>query len=424
MSEVESAFHFHGRIPASKSILNRLFILKSFEPSVKIVGDSHADDVLKMKSALAHFERGEMADCGAGGTTLRFVALRVSRRPGTHHLSGSLRLFERPQAELVRILEQLGCEAELGRQRLTIRSQGWKIPEAGVTIDRSISSQFASAILLSSWELDQPLTLKFTGSDGLHSYFALTLELAKRAGLRLLEETETKLTIAPGCKVQPGTFIAEPDLSSAFAIAGLAAVRGQAEFLDWPMMSLQPDGAFVGLLQLMGCRISVRAEPVAAGESGQTMNVLRIERPEGALRPVTCELRESPDLFPVLSVLCAFADGRSVLFGAPHFAHKESSRIEKSEELVRLLGRKCRKIEGGLEIDGEPPRSLEKPTHVIFDTDHDHRLAMAAGVARAAVHSIEKRNIEIRGLEAVNKSFPEFWATAADITGLTGASAR
>jgi len=431
------AFRFRGRIPASKSILNRLLILRSFEPGLTIDGDSHSDDVVKMKSALAsllgdgqgrgvggvgvpHESGGEVADCGSAGTTLRFLALRASRIPGTHHLSGSRRLFERPQNELVHLMRQLGCEAELGPQRITIRGEGWKIPEEGLIIDRSVSSQFASGVLLSAWDLPVPLRMRFAGDIVSESYFAMTVELVRRAGLRMTRPSSAELVVEPRSRLVSQTIIAESDLSSAFSVAALAAVAGRAEFESYPARSLQPDGVFAEMFQRMGCRV----------EFIEADGVLVVERPDGNLRPIDWDLRESPDLFPVLSVVCAFAEGRSRLHGAPHLAHKESNRIEKSAELIRIMGRESHAIEGGLEIEGRAPTDRDDASresiHVsvpvsapvsipvgvpvnapVYDTDHDHRLAMAAAVARAG-------GVAIRILHpvVVTKSFPEFFDIA------------
>lgn len=405
-------FHFRGRIPASKSILNRLLILRSFEYGLVIDGDSNADDVIKMRNALAQFERGEMADCGHAGTTLRFLALRASRLPGTHHLAGSLRLFQRPQTEIIRLLEQLGCQADVGPQRLTIRGQGWVVPKQGLAIDRSVSSQFASAVLLSAWDLPEPLSLRFEGDAVSESYFAMSLELARRAGMKFEKVSDSEVIVAAGSRVVPQILDAETDVSSAFAVAGLAAMRGVAEIEAWPDQSLQPDSVFPQILEKMGCRVAFVEE---TGHNHLShLKTLRIERPEGSLKPVDWDLRDCPDLFPVLAALCAFAGGRSRLFGAPHLAHKESSRIEKSAELVRLAGRKAREIEGGLEIDGQPAisESSMKDIRLSFDTDHDHRLAMAAAVVCAGGVPVK-----IQHPEVINKSFPGFFSIAEPVLG-------
>lgn len=403
------SFSFRGSIPASKSILNRLLIIQSFAPALQLIGDSDADDVVKMRNGLKQVLRGEPADCGAAGTTLRFLALRASRLPGTHHLSGSLRLFERPQTELSRLLAQLDCEAEIRLQRMTVRGQGWLPPEGDVVIDRSVSSQFASALFLNAWELPFDLGVHFTGDRVSESYFTMTLELLQRAGMQIARDASAeaqatngvaaagpvasgafgdRYVIRAGSRVTATSLEAEPDASSAFALAAVGVARGGVvEIENWPRRSLQPDAVFVDLLREMKCKV------------GLENDVLRVEGTAN-LGPLDFDLRDAPDLFPVLAVLCSLANGRSRLYGAPHLAHKESDRIGKIAELIKALGRKVKTLPDGLEIEGGHGFS----PHFRFSTDHDHRLAMAAAVAQAA-----GADLEIQEPRVVDKSFPGFW---------------
>ena len=385
------SFKFRGTIPASKSILNRLLTIQSFAPTLLLSGESDADDVAKMRNGLKQVMRGEPADCGAAGTTLRFLALRASRLSGTHHLSGSLRLFERPQTELSRLISQLGCEAEIRLQRMTVRGQGWVEPSSAVVIDRSVSSQFASALFLNAWDLPFDLPVRFDGDRVSESYFKMSLELLRRAGMRI-EISQTAqgelYVVKAGSRVTARMLDAEPDASSAFSLTAVAVARGgSVEIENWPAQSLQPDAVFVDLLRQMGCTVSMDG------------GVLRVEAAERLL-PIEFDLRDAPDLFPVLAVLCSLANGRSRLFGAPHLAHKESDRIGKIAELIKSLGRKVRILPDGLEIEG----GSGFPPFFKFSTDHDHRLAMAAAVAQGAGASLE-----ILEPRVVDKSYPGFW---------------
>lgn len=387
-----TSFDYRGRIPGSKSILNRALILQSFSPLIEVLDDSQADDVVKMKSALRQLANGEVADCGAAGTTFRFIAFRASRMKGTHDLTGSPRLFERPQSEIARVLSQLGCEVSFGSQRVTIRSEGWQWPSEGVTIDQGISSQFASALILSAWNLSEDLKIRLAGESVSAGYLQMTLDLVAKAGMRWVRTDANTIVIPAGAELTAKRFAVESDLSSAFAVAALAAVKGRAVLLDWPETSLQPDSVFVSVLERMGVRIERR--------SGE----LFIEKPREPLGPIEFDLRHSPDLFPILSVLCGLARGRSRLVGAPHLIHKESDRVAKSAELLQKMNRRTTAIPGGLEIEGRP----EVTSHTFeYDPDHDHRLAMAGAVARAAGF-----RIQILRPEVVNKSFPEFWEIA------------
>ena len=387
-------FTFSGEVPASKSMLNRLRVIQSHTNpgDYRIQGDSDARDVIHMKAGLEALRRGEIADCGEGGTVLRFLAFRASRLPGRHGLTGSPRLFSRPLGPLLAILEHLGVKARFSRPEapsLVIESDGgWSCTEP-VPVDRSRSSQFASGILLNAWNLPSPLTLEFTGTAVSQAYLDMTRVLVERSGLEL-GAVDSGLHIAAGQGVKPGTYRAEPDLSSSFSLAAAAVVAGRAEFLHFPGESLQPDRVFVDIL---------RAMVVAVDHAGEVLTVERAER----LRPVDWNLGDSPDLFPVLAVLAALAEGQSRLHGAPHLGHKESDRIQKTAELLQAMGRTFQHLDGGLLIEGEGLKVKGAP--VTFDPDQDHRLAMAAGVARKAGFPIRVMDPGV-----VKKSFPGFWS--------------
>jgi 3-phosphoshikimate 1-carboxyvinyltransferase len=191
-------------------------------------------------------------------------------------------------------------------------------------------------------------------------------------------------------KITAAEFTAEMDLSSAFAIASVAAVSGTASFAGFPMQTFQPDGEFVRILAAMGVPLHI-----ADG-------TLRVERAP-QLNGVAVNLRNCPDLFPVLAALCALAEGESNLYGAEHLAYKESNRIERMAEMVRVFGREVESMPDGIKIRGaiKSPKEV-KP--VTMDCDHDHRLAFAAAVFRSAGFAVDIVNPEV-----VNKSFPEFW---------------
>ena len=383
------SFFFDGEISASKSILNRLLVIQSFSSSVKVFGESNCDDVIRMRSALQNILSGDgPANCGAAGTTLRFLALRASRIPGQHLLVGTPELLARPQSALIELIKGLGSKAQKIKEGLLIEGNGWIKPSGPLRVDRSQSSQFASAALLSAWNLDFDLELEMSQSNEFPSegYFTMTESLVQRAGINL--RRKGNLLIIPRLSsINATTLIAEPDLSSAFAIAALAAASlGCAVFRLLPTKSLQPDSVFPEILRAMNC--AVTADFCVRGPD--------------QLKPISWNLRDCPDLFPVLSVLCALCKGRSILYGAPHLAFKESSRIESTAKLLQGLDCRYRMRTDGIEIFGTGFISTKT---FDFDPNHDHRLAMAAAVAQSA-----GANVRILHPEVVNKSFPEFWS--------------
>lgn len=387
---------FVGTLSASKSLMNRALIVKSFSPYLEIEGESASQDVQHMRRAverlLSENPGSEPYECGDAGTVLRFLALRLSRIEGEHTLVGSERLFSRPQKELEKILRQLGCDVELGANYLRLRSYGWRIQGDGLFVSGLESSQFASAVLLSAWEYKSALPLSLTPKVVSEGYFAMTLRLCQQLGMNLHREGH-EIVVAPMQSVSGHKYQVEVDVSSAFAVAALAAAGGQARILNFPERSLQPDSIFLEFFRQMGVNASL--------EGGQ-LKVMRTEHWQG----LRADLNSCPDLLPVLGVLCAFATTPSELRGLGHLAFKESNRLEKTKELINALGGRAEIFENGTTtLKITPTASPLK--EFAFDPDRDHRMAMAAAVARE-----RGAKIEILTPEVVEKSFPEFWQIA------------
>lgn len=383
-------FNFDGCISPSKSILLRLLLAESYVIDRSVSPFFTCDDVSKMAEGLVSLFKGEPVNCGDSATALRFLAIRASRLPGTHRIFGSDRLLSRPHGELANIFEQLGVKSQISESQLIIESNGWPQKSLEINVDRSISSQFASSLLLNSWLFVQNIKINWNGSTVSRGYWELSVKLAQKMGMKM-RTAESSVEVLPNQSPFVDWSLTEPDMSSAFTVAVLASVSGQARIKTFPTESLQPDACFIDVLKKMGGDIE---------HNGLDL----IVRKASAFQPISFDLSNFPDLFPVLSVLCALAEGKSHLFGAAHLAYKESHRIRKTAELIRLMGRKCEETLDGIIIYGQKQNShFESLSAIIFDPDNDHRLVMAAGVARAA-----GLNIVVTNPNAVRKSFPEF----------------
>jgi len=368
--------------------MNRALIAQSFEPRLKLRGDSSCQDVIHLRKSLKTLKKSKVFDCGEGGTTLRFLAFRVSRESGSFLLKGTPRLLSRPQIEIQKILKQLGVEVHFEKKGLRIISEGWKQPNRPLVVSAKDSSQFLSALFLNAWGLNFDLKIKVQGKITSESYFIMTLNLLKDLGLKYSKRGNI-FSIPKAQKVKAKSYLVESDLSSLFSVASFAAISGKASFQDFPPKSLQPDLAFTKIFKSMGI------------QSAQNRRQLKIASPKN-IKAIRVNLQNSPDLFPVLAVVCSFASGKSILFGAPQLALKESNRIEKTAELLMKSGISCRTRKDGIEIQGQ--QGPLKSHSFSFDPDKDHRLAMAAAILKYF-----GQNIKIKDPDVVRKSFPEFW---------------
>lgn len=381
-------FRFQGEIPGSKSVFNRALIVKSYFPELNLKGSSDCDDVRYMREGIQHINDHSHIDCGEGGTTFRFMALRVSRQAGKHKLEGSERLMLRPQKGLLDLIRQLGVQAKIENCELKIEGNGWMRPQSPIKVDTSESSQYASALVLNAWLLDFDLEFELIGDKVSESYFLLTLEMVRSLGMRV-QKTDLGYLIPAGQKLNHFDWTVEPDLSSTFTMASAAALAGEVMVENFSLKSSQPDLIFVEIFKEMRVDFSVDANELHVKKSPH-------------LKPVDWNLVQSPDLFPVLAVLCSWAEGVSKLYGAPHLTKKESNRIGKVAELLNLLKVRNEVLPDGMIIYGNSEQTLVK--HVKFNPDKDHRMVMAAALMKLKGH-----DISIEEPDVINKSFPEFW---------------
>ena len=381
-------FLFQGEIPGSKSVFNRALIVQSFFPVMDLHGFAGCDDVRFMREGLKHIKDRSRIDCGEGGTTFRFMALRASRQRGMHTLIGTPRLMARPQKGLLQLLNQLGVQAQIKKNELHIVSDGWKKPSGPIKVDTSESSQYASALILSSWVLDFDLEFELVGDKVSESYFTLTLEMLRKMGLRV-RDTEKGYLVPREQRLEKLSFEVEADMSSMFTMAAAGALAGASIIQNFPQETKQPDKVFVDIFKKM--KIETKLE-------GRVLEVRKNPQMVG----VDWNLFQSPDLFPVLAVVCSWAHGTSKLHGAPHLISKESNRIEKVADLLKLVGVQFETLPDGMVIHGNPSQTLRKG--LVFNPDQDHRMVMAATLMNLKGHEIQ-----IEHPEAINKSFPEFW---------------
>lgn len=382
-------FYFVGKGPLSKSLLNRAFIVQSFFPRFLIQGRNDCQDVQVIEKALKDFPQNSTYHCGLSGSALRFLGIRFSRERGKFLLTGEKELLARPFHELPILLNQLSVNAEERKgMGWLIDSKGWAPQGDSAHVPCSISSQYASALLLSSWNLDRDLYFSLSKNPPSFSYFKMTLHFVRCLGMKVIGE-ELEYRVPAKQKIKALSYTPEQDKSSLFALASFAALKGQCLLKPWEADSLQPDHIFPDVLNALGVEVK---------EEG---NLLKIQG-GFPLKPIEFNLRNCPDLFPVLSVLCAKAEGVSCLSGIQTQTFKESNRLNKIQELLHLSGIETREEKDALLIYGKkefPSQNIFK-----FDCAKDHRIVMAAALMQKC-----GQNIRLIGKEAVNKSFPDFF---------------
>ena len=192
-------------------------------------------------------------------------------------------------------------------------------------------------------------------------------------------------------------YMIEPDYSSAaFPLVAIALREGRVVIPGLAAASLQGDSEIVPILRMMGMTCEV---------SGADISVSR--NAEQQVLPLVKDMSNCSDLVPAVAVACCMASGESVLSGIGFIRNKESDRLGDLAKELNRAGAKVTVEHDGLRILG--PCSW---TSVVFDTHHDHRMAMALSLLSLCV-----TGVEVADPEVVTKSWPNYFAEMTAILG-------
>jgi 3-phosphoshikimate 1-carboxyvinyltransferase len=329
---------------------------------------------------------------GGSATGLRLLACAAALREGRTTLDGDASLRRRPAGPLAAPLRALGVRvrARRGRPPVVVEGGPAPAPAAPVPVDASATSQVASGLLLVAPLLPGGLRIRLGGAPVSEPYLDLTLAALRRAGVRVARR---RREFAVPHRVPRAARIAvEGDWSSAAYPLVAAAILGRrVRVPGLDPRSRQADRAVLDLLRRAGV-------PRGADGDGAWCDGT------GRVRPFAVDLRSAPDLAPAAAALALFAPGESRVTGAAHLRTKESDRIAGCVAAVRALGGRARPTGDGFVVRGGTPRAGR------VDPRGDHRLALAFGVAAAAIPGARLLD---RG--CVAKSWPSAWRDLAPL---------
>jgi 3-phosphoshikimate 1-carboxyvinyltransferase len=143
--------------------------------------------------------------------------------------------------------------------------------------------------------------------------------------------------------------------------------------------------------------------PTKQGDS-EIINIIAMLKPQGQC--VKINASQFPDLVPVIAVMAAAGNGKTVVWGAERLKIKESNRIESVVNMINSLGGNAVETEDGIIVEGSG--SLKGGVVNAFG---DHRIAMSAAVASAICSSA----VTVTSAEASAKSYPSFWEDIASL---------
>ncbi|MDC3156030.1 3-phosphoshikimate 1-carboxyvinyltransferase, partial [bacterium] len=172
-------------ISGSKSISNRLLILKSLYENISILNISSSDDTKFLEKALQLIDKNEI-NIGHAGTAMRFLTALLSYNTTKNiKLFGSKRMHKRPIGILVNSLNELGASIEFIENYnfppLLIKPA--TMVGKKIRVKSGISSQFISSLLLIGPKLKGGIEIELDDTETSFPYIEMTINLLKKIGV-------------------------------------------------------------------------------------------------------------------------------------------------------------------------------------------------------------------------------------------------
>ena len=337
--------------------------------------------------------KSAVLDCNESGSTIRFL-LPVAAALGTNtEFTGGGRLPERPLSPLREQMEAHGVVFS-PINVFPVKINGEMI-SGEFTIKGNISSQFITGLLFALPLLNGNSIINVIPPVESRPYIDMTLNTLKKFGITVTEKSNSFFIPGGQKYASPGTVESEGDWSNSAFFLTAGAVSGRVTVTGLDVSSVQGDKQILTILKEMGAEITV--------EQGS------ITVKKGDLHGINIDARNIPDLVPIISVAAAAAnDGETVITGAERLKIKEFVRLTAVYESFKALGVDISKTDDGLVIN---------KTGIVsggaVSGYNDHRMVMALSVLSA----VSSGDIILRGAEAVNKSYPNFFEDFSSLGG-------
>lgn len=388
-------------LPPSKSIANRVLILSALngvEPGRVLhqpLSDL-CDDIRVVAEMLQH--ESAIVDVCAAGTAMRFGTAYLAVCNGTHTITGTQRLQERPIGILVDALRTLGATIEYtGKEGFPpLRITGNQSLRGGcLTMNGGVSSQFISALLMIAPTMQDGLTLKLEGQLVSTPYLYITMELMRKFGASVDWTDQRTIRVEHGYNYNPQQAITiEADWTAAsywYEIASIAGIQPTA-FRPQSLIkdSIQGDRVCDDIFNLLHQQ---QAKPVTGSPSNE---------PELVPKAFTYDFEDCPDLVQTLVVTCCMNALPFRFTGLRTLRIKETDRISALQTELAKMGFGLEATDDSLTWDGHCEATKDPFT---IATYHDHRMAMSF-----APCALRLGEITIEDPSVVNKSYPTYWS--------------
>ena len=413
------------RVPGDKSISHRSIIFGSLAKGVTKVHDIlRGEDVLSTMQVFREMgvqieDKGDLVeihgcgfdglqepqcplDMGNSGTSMRLIAGVLAGQNFSAQMVGDDSLSKRPMDRVSLPLRQMGVEIAGQTERdlppLTIHGNPnlapiqYQLPIA--------SAQVKSALIFAALQaqgesliIEKDLTRNHTEDMLLQFGGQLKVE-GKEIRVAGKQELQAQEVVVPG------------DISSAafWLVAGLIVPNSKITLTNVGINETRT--GILDVIQAMGGKLSVSELDEVAKSATITVESSDLHGTEisGELIPRLI------DELPIIALLATQAEGQTLIRDAEELKVKETDRIQVVADALNSMGADIQPTADGMIIQGKT--SLKGAS---VHTYGDHRIGMMTAIAALLV---KDGNVELERAEAINTSYPDFFAHLEDLVNV------
>ena len=422
VKQIKEKSEIFVEVPGSKSITNRALLLAAIsECKCRVKGILFSDDSRAFLDCLQKLgfdvdvnecekevtiqgtggripNRQASVNVRSAGTAARFLTVMLAFAGGNYEMNASEQMCKRPMQPLLQVLQEAGvCIEFLGEEgHFPFRMKADKLNMNEVSIDTKVSSQFASALLMSAALSENGLRISMSGDRTEGSYIRMTLAMMEQFGLQF--QKENGVIYVPAQKhFGVATYQVEPDVSGACYFYAMAPLlKTDVIVKNVHQQSLQGDIKFIDALEEMGCKVSETPEGILV--SGK-----HLEDYEG----LTISMKDFSDQTMTMAAIAPFAKTPTYIQNVGHIRFQESDRISAIITELNKMGIVCREMPEteGIYIEPGTVRETEVETY------EDHRMAMAFSLI-----GVKTGKITILNPGCCKKTFENFFEVLETVT--------
>ena len=401
-------------LPGDKSISHRALMLASIADGVsEITNLNDGKDVQSTMQALqacgASIEQNgekvvitgkklsnpdEPIDCGNSGTSARLLSGFLSSQRLQFSLTGDASLSTRPMNRIIVPLTEMGCtiESNDGLLPLTIDASNslnginYKMPVA--------SAQVKSSILLAGLGAESSSNVSELNSSRDHT----EIMLQNMGATILVNDNDIRVEplLSP---LTPISLDVPTDPSSASFFIVLAILSKDSKIIVRNMLLNPTRIGFMNVLEKINIQTNISNQHYIHGEL--CGDVEFISSPINSFEVPAYIIPSIIDEIPILAVLAAFGDGKTIFNRVEELQFKESNRLQAIIDNLKNFGINAYKEDNSLIVEGG------HPTMATVQSFDDHRIAMAFIVLSIVAFG----EYEIDNKECINISLPGFFNT-------------